>query len=249
MQIIEKKLADIIPYENNPRKNADAIKYVANSIQEFGFKVPIIIDKENVIVAGHTRAMAAESLGMDTVPCVVADDLTEEQVRAFRLADNKVSEIAEWNLDALDEELEMLGGFDMSDFGFEELDHGFDEIIEDIQSKYTATVKVPQYEIKGELPDVTDLYDAGKAKELIEELENAQLPQEVKDFLTFAAYRHIQFNYKNIAEFYAHQEKEVQELMEKSALVIIDFEDAIAYGYAKLEQKILDQIEEDEDDE
>ena len=90
MEIINKKLTELIPYKNNPRKNDEAVKYVANSIKEFGFKVPIVIDKDNVIVAGHTRYKASQQLGLKEVPCIVADDLTEDQVYAFRLADNKV---------------------------------------------------------------------------------------------------------------------------------------------------------------
>jgi len=90
MQIIEKKINDLTPYENNPRKNDKSVDYVANSISQFGFKVPIVIDSNGVIVAGHTRYKAAVKLKMETVPCIVADDLTEEQIRAFRLVDNKV---------------------------------------------------------------------------------------------------------------------------------------------------------------
>ena len=118
MNIIEMKIDDIKAYDNNPRRNDDAVKYVASSIKEFGFKVPIIIDKDNVIVAGHTRILAAKELGIDTVPCVVADDLTEEQIKAFRLADNKVAEFSLWDFDLLNQELEELGDFDMSEFGF-----------------------------------------------------------------------------------------------------------------------------------
>lgn len=119
MEIIEKKVAELVPYENNPRNNAEAVEYVANSIKEFGFKNPIIIDKKNVIVAGHTRLLAAKSLGMETVPCIMADDLTDEQVRAFRIADNKVSEFATWEKAMLDLELIELGpAIDMSQFGF-----------------------------------------------------------------------------------------------------------------------------------
>lgn len=93
------------PYENNPRKNDDAVRYVMNSIKEFGFKVPIIITKDKEIVAGHTRLKAAKRLKLETVPCIVADDLTPEQIKAFRLADNKVAEFAEWDFDVLSEEL------------------------------------------------------------------------------------------------------------------------------------------------
>lgn len=96
---------DLIPYENNPRINDNAVDAVANSIKEFGFKVPIVVDKNNVIVAGHTRLKAAQKLGLEEVPVIVADDLTEEQIKAFRLADNKVSELADWDFSKLEEEL------------------------------------------------------------------------------------------------------------------------------------------------
>lgn len=131
MEIITKKIGEIIPYENNPRKNDEAVEYVANSIKEFGFKVPVIIDKNNVIVAGHTRVKAAKRLGIEEIPCIMADDLTDEQVKAFRLADNKVGEIAEWDLEMLD--LELLDiDMDMADFGFEfEEEEEETEVIED----------------------------------------------------------------------------------------------------------------------
>lgn len=112
------KTGDLIPYENNPRNNDDAVDYVANSIREFGFKVPIIIDSKNVIVAGHTRLRASQKLGLETVPCIRADDLTEDQIRAFRLADNKASEFATWDLGKLEIELEDIE-IDMQDFGFD----------------------------------------------------------------------------------------------------------------------------------
>ena len=119
MNIVEKKLKEIKPYEKNARKNDDAVKYVAESIRQFGFKVPIVIDKDNVIVAGHTRYKASKELGLEAVPCIVADDLTEEQIKAYRLADNKVSELAEWDIDLLGEELDGIFDIDMSDFGFD----------------------------------------------------------------------------------------------------------------------------------
>ena len=118
MQIITKKINEIKPYEKNPRKNDEAAKYVANSIKEFGFKVPIVIDKDGVIIAGHTRYKAAKKLKMKEVPCIMADDLTDEQVKAFRLADNKVGEMAEWDNDLLSEELDGILSLDMGDFGF-----------------------------------------------------------------------------------------------------------------------------------
>ena len=105
MKIVYMAVDDLKPYENNPRKNDEAVRYVANSIKEFGFKVPIIITKDREIVAGHTRLKAAKRLKMKEVPCIIADDLTEEQIKAFRLADNKVAEFAEWDFDALAKEI------------------------------------------------------------------------------------------------------------------------------------------------
>lgn len=121
MKIIEKKIDELIPYEKNPRINALAIEQVANSIREFGFKVPIVIDKDNVVVAGHTRLKASKRLGLETVPCIVADDLTPEQIRKYRLADNKVNDIAQWDFELMMQELDEITNIDMSAFGF--LDH------------------------------------------------------------------------------------------------------------------------------
>lgn len=106
------------PYPNNPRKNEHAIEPVANSIREFGFKQPIIVDKNNVIIAGHTRLLAAKELGMTKVPVIVADDLDPEQVKAYRLADNKTGELAGWDFEQLDIELGDISDIDMGQFGF-----------------------------------------------------------------------------------------------------------------------------------
>lgn len=122
MEVVMMPIEELVPYENNPRKNDEAVSKVAESIKEFGFKVPIIVDKDNVIVAGHTRLKAAQELGLETVPVIKADDLTEEQVRAFRLADNKTAEFAEWDFVALQEELDQISEIDMSLFGFEEIE-------------------------------------------------------------------------------------------------------------------------------
>ena len=119
MEIIDIEIARLKEYENNPRKNDKAIAKVAASIREFGFKVPIVIDSNNVIVCGHTRLKAAQSLGLAVVPCIVADDLTDEQIKAFRLADNKTSEFADWDIEKLDEELAALE-IDMTLFGFKD---------------------------------------------------------------------------------------------------------------------------------
>ena len=131
MKIVEKLISEIQEYANNPRRNDDAVYFVANSIREFGFRAPIIIDSTNTIIAGHTRLKAAKSLDLKTVPCVVADDLTEEQVRAYRLVDNRVAEMAVWDEPLLSEALDFIGdAFDMIDFGFEEIKDDRNERIE-----------------------------------------------------------------------------------------------------------------------
>lgn len=133
MEIVYKTLGELTPYENNPRNNDEAVQYVKNSIEKFGFKVPIVIDKDGVIVAGHTRYKASMELDLAQVPCIVADDLTDEEIRAFRLADNKTAEAATWDFGMLDEELATIG-FDMAQFGFDEDDFGLaddEEVIED----------------------------------------------------------------------------------------------------------------------
>ena len=244
MDIVNRRLAEIHPYENNPRFNDDAVDAVAASIQEFGFKVPIVLDSEGVIVAGHTRWKAALKLQLETVPCVVADDLSPEQIKAFRLADNKVAELAYWNEEALAKELEEIADIDMSAFGFdgEESDLG-DEMEDDT---YTAAVNIPQYEVTGKKPTIAEMLDTEKADTLIAKIQGSGVSEEEKAFLIRAAHRHNVFNYGNVAEYYAHASPEMQALMEESALVIIDVGNAIANGYATLMGEVLDAMEGDE---
>lgn len=133
MQIEYRDIDDITPYDRNPRRNDQAVDAVAASIEEFGFKVPIVVDQDGTIIAGHTRLKAAMRLGMRQVPVIVADDLTPEQVRAFRLADNKVAELAEWDWDLLADELEGIS-IDMEPFGFDadfDVETGEPEAVED----------------------------------------------------------------------------------------------------------------------
>ena len=239
MNIIEKNLSEIKPYEKNPRKNDNAVEYVANSIKEFGFKVPIVIDNNGVIVAGHTRYKASKKLGLEKVPCIIADDLTPEQIKAYRLADNKVSEKSEWDFDLLQDELSEILNIDMEMFDFNKLGSGEGE------NPYSKKINIPQYEITGEKPDILELVDDEKTNELIEEIKNSKVTKKEKDFLIQAAQRHLAFNYSKVAEYYAHASEEMQELMEKSALVIIDFKDAIANGYVQLSEELKQMYLED----
>lgn len=120
VEVQNMSINDIKPYDNNPRDNDNAVDATANSIKEFGWRQPIVVDKDKVIVAGHTRYYAAKKLGYDVVPVVDASDLNDEQVRAYRLADNKTGELADWNTKLLDDELQSILDIDMTDFGFDE---------------------------------------------------------------------------------------------------------------------------------
>lgn len=244
IEITMRKIEELTPYENNPRNNDMAVDAVAESIKQFGFKNPVIIDKDGVIVAGHTRYKAAKKLGITDIPCISANDLSDEQIKAFRLADNKTAELAEWDEDLLGKEMSGIINIDMSQFGFSV---GEDELGEEVQDdKYTLKVKIPQYEITGDCPELSDMLDSSKADELIEEINSTEnIPSDVKEFLIQAARRHNVFNYRNIAEYYAHAEPEVQKLFEKSALVIIDVNDAIANGYVQLTSDIADIMEDE----
>lgn len=131
VKIVDKPIEWLRPYENNPRNNEQAVEAVANSIKEFGFKVPIVATIDGEIVNGHTRFKAAKFLKLKTVPVLIADDLTEEQIKAFRLADNKTGELADWDVELLYSELDELTGFDMTMFGFEDIDFSLDDFEED----------------------------------------------------------------------------------------------------------------------
>lgn len=144
-KVVLMALNEITPYENNPRNNEEAVEKVANSIKEFGFNQPIVVDKDNVIIVGHTRYLAAQELGLTEVPVIVAGNLSEEQARAYRLADNKTGELAGWDFEKLALELEQIESLDMGEFGFIEgsdLDITDDDFLSDNQIKEKEPKKV-----------------------------------------------------------------------------------------------------------
>ena len=240
MEIVYKSPNDLVPYEKNAKQHPpEQVKHIANSIKRFGWQQPIVVDRDNVVIIGHGRLMAAKELLLEQVPVVYADQLSEKDVKALRLADNKTNESG-WNLSALDEELAELdiAGIDMSQFGFDV--GGLDEVT---ANPYTGKVNIPQYEPTGEETKLSELVDTEKAESLIAEIEESGLSDEEKQFLKLAAYRHLSFNYKRIADYYANASEEMQELMERSALVIIDYDDAIANGYTRLNDSVKEMFE------
>lgn len=239
----------LVPFAKNSRTHSDSqVAQVAASIKEFGFTNPILIDDENVIIAGHGRLLAAQRLGLDDVPCIRLSHLDEAQRRAYVIADNKLAMNAQWDDDLLKLELGNLEeiGFDISLTGFSdkelaELKIGdkFEQEFE--ENPYTDKVTSPIYEPTGEQPSVKDLYDDSRTFELVQNIQESGLPEDEKNFLRLAAGRHTVLNFQMIAEYYAHASKECQQLMEDSALVIIDFGKAIQNGYVRLTDKISGQ--------
>lgn len=149
MNIIEIPVNQLKPYKKNARFNENAIPKVAESIKQFGFKNPIIVDKNMSVIAGHTRLAAAKTLGLVKVPCIIADDLSPEQVKAFRLVDNRTSEFASWNYDLLQTEIENLD-YDLSDFEFPELTYEDTLDADELESMLDDDTDPTDYGNKGE---------------------------------------------------------------------------------------------------
>jgi hypothetical protein len=248
-------VSDLIPYARNSRTHSDVqVNKIASSIKEFGFLNPVLIDKDNGIIAGHGRVMAAQKLGLKEVPVLQIGHLSDTQKRAYIIADNRLALDAGW-----DEEMLRVEFAELTDDGFNLELTGFDlGEIKDIDlsepsereldgSKYTTKIETPIYEMKGDKPEVAEIYDTTKTGELSSRIMKADLPDDIRGFLMAAATRHTVFNYEKIAEFYAHQDEDVQDLMRQSALVIVDFDQAIENGYVKL-TKALMQLSGESDD-
>lgn len=261
LEIVYVSIDKIKPYKNNPRNNKKAIDKVAKSIREYGFKVPCVLDSNFVLITGHTRYEAAKKIGMKKIPCIIADDLSTAKANAFRIADNKVAEYSTWDMEKLKEELSKIQlediefdemGFD-DDFSLEKLglvtmEEGTDgDENEEIDEKYSSKTNIPQYDIQGLNVKLGDCIDKWKYLELIDEIENSNVSDSQKKFLKMAATRHIRFIYKNIAEYYAATDSEMQRLMEHSALVIIDIDDAIKNGFARLTKEVKEARKRDRD--
>jgi hypothetical protein len=246
LQIIHLPIDDLVPYARNSRTHSEEqIEQIAASITEFGFTNPVLIDSEGGIIAGHGRVMAARKLGLLEVPCLELAHLTDAQKRAYVIADNKLALNAGWDEQALKIELEDLKslGFEVELTGFslkEIAELGMEDAEREMDpNKYTAKIATPIYEMKGEKPAVDDLFDNSKTGQLAAKIMKTDLPDDVRGFLMAAATRHTVFNYERIAEFYAHADADTQELMEQSALVIIDYQKAVENGYVKLSQKLM----------
>ncbi len=172
---------------------------------------------------------------MKEVPTIVADDLDENQIRAFRLADNKTAELAGWDWSALEEELAKVRDIKVEDFGFDVREVFGDEVYEEL---YTQKVETPVYNPTGEQTSINEMINTTKRDRLVREIELADIPTDISEFLKEAANRHVIFNYRKIAEYYAQADKSVQDLFEQSALVIIDYERAIELEFVKITDRL-----------
>ena len=241
------KLSTLKLNDRNPRLIKDeAFQRLCESIKrdpQFLVLRPIIIDEENIIIGGNQRYRACKHLGMTEVPSSwvkVAMGLTQEERKRFILIDNAPEGMSgTWDFEMLQSDWE---SFELEELGFSDLKIDLDQdITKDAISQddtYTKKIVVPIYEPKGECPDITSLFDHTKSNSLHAEIKDARLPDEVTKFLRLAAERHTVFNFSKIAEFYCHATPKVQDLMEKSGLVIIDFKKAIEYGFVHMTEQL-----------
>jgi hypothetical protein len=248
MKITMMDVAHIVPYERNPRIISEAaVDAVAASIQQFGFRQPIVVDTNNVIIVGHARYRAALKLGLKKVPVHVATDLTPEQIKAYRIADNKTAEMSDWNYDLLPIELAELqaADYDLSLISFDP-----DEVARllsdrPVSQNYTKVVRGLIYKPRmANPPAVSSLYNDAKLKALLERINALQLPQDLAYFFRLAAHRFVRFRFDLIAEYYAHASEDIKQIMRELVLVIVDHNDAIEAGVLKLSKEIVNLISE-----
>jgi hypothetical protein len=239
----------ILDPENARKHSKRNIDAIAGSLSTFGQRRPLVV-WDGIVIAGNGTLEAAKSIGWTDIEITrVPSDWTHEQARAYALADNRTAELAEWDSEILANQLVELDsvGYEISDWGFEPLTPPTDPDIN--ENPYTATANIPQYEIVGEQPTINELFNESHTKKLIKNIETSNAPDDVKEFLKKAANRHTVFNYQKIAEFYPHMPAQVQSLMEESALVVIDIDDAIRAGFVRFQSTIDDIHETDYPDE
>lgn len=232
-------IKDIKSNPNNPRIIKDEkFEKLKKSIKEFPKMMalrPMVINQDNIVLGGNMRLKALKELGYTELPdewVKRAEDLTDEEARRFIIADNVGFGEHDWDLLANEWDAEELADWGLEGFPFEDIQEN------NLDNEYTKKIESPNYEPKEDKPEIVDLYNIEKYTELINKIEYSNIEEDIKEFLKVTASRHIVFNYSNIADFYSHSNKEVQEIMEDLALVIIDFNKAIENGYVELTETI-----------
>jgi len=249
MNIEQRSIDSIRPYPRNPRRNDTAVARVADSIRAFGFQQPIVVDEQGVIVVGHTRFKAAKKLEMTQVPVTVMSGVSQSIINQYRIADNRLNELAEWDdtllMSELKDILTEVGNTDLT--GFTSTDLAELERAEQraAQRDYSTQVDTPIYTPKGSRPALSELVNTEHRDRLTQEIDASTAPEDVKQFLRLAADRHRQFDYEQIAEYYSHADPETKRLFEASALVICDFDNAIEQGYVQMTDTLRQIFQQD----
>jgi hypothetical protein len=239
MKVTQKLISELTLDPNNARKHSDKnLEAIASSLEKFGQRKPIVVHN-GVVIAGNGTLEAAKKIGWHEISVTeVPENWDADTAKAYAIADNRTAELAEWDTPVLVAQLLEMEeeGWDLKEFGFDDKSmESYKDEVENIspqQQEYSNKMNIPQYEIVGEEPLLIDLINTSKADSLKAQIDSTDLPRDIKEFLTIAANRHVVFDYRKIAEFYPHQTSQIQSLMEESALVIIDAEDAIRNGYA-----------------
>lgn len=254
-EIEMRSLVDLIPSARNARlHSAEQLADLGRSMEEVGFTNPVLVAEDGEIIAGHGRVEAAELIGLTEVPVIVARGWSEKQRRLYMLADNRIALSSSWDEEKLKAELASLveENWDVSLTGFKgsELDALLASAVTDEEDggAYSRKIVAPVYQPAETPPPVSELYDDAKARALTEAIRAADLPADVAAFLEKAAERHTAFNFARIADFYASAEAPIQRLMEASALVIIDFNQAVENGFVKLTKNLGDLVARDHPD-
>lgn len=250
--VVVRRLISELTYDpENARKHGDAdLEAVCKSLKKFKQQTPIVVTPDGVVAKGNGTMMAAQKLGWTHIDTVVTY-LTGDELKAYKIADNQTALLSEWDLGRLSEQLIELEEdpalFDALSFDESWLAENLPEHFslpeseeDEKESPYTRKIEAPIYKPTGECPSPLELFDRGKADTLRDEVLSAGLPPEVTEFLLVAAMRHTVLNFEKIAEFYCHADPKVQELMEKSACVIIDFDKAVENGYVMLGEKLAE---------
>ena len=236
----------VTPYERNVKEHTEVqIANIVNSIRRFGWQQDTVITSDRVLVIGHGRRLAAMKLGCMMPYHMIdktADELTDEDIRELRIADNKTNE-SPWDFQLLAEDLD---GLDFDGFDFD-LQSAADEN-ERKADKYSSATRIPQYEPSMDEVSVDALVQTGKVEALIAEIDGADVSEEEKRFLRIAAYRHATIDFDRVADYYAGASETMQMLMEHSALVLIDLDDAIANGFTTLSAALDELMEADVDE-
>lgn len=242
-------LGELNEYEYNPRQLTEKqAKDLRTSLEKFGLVSPLIVNVDNTLIGGHQRKKI-----LDLLSYLPPEYEIDVRVPERKLSDEEVAELnvrlnknqGQWDFEALgnyfDTDSLLEWGFEDYEMGIPEWGEGGED--EDTEDTYTSKIEGIQYEPTGESVDLSDLYDDSRTHELIEEIQSAEIPDDIKEFLSLAATRHIVYDFRNIAEYFAQADADIQALMERSGLVIVDYEKAIEYGFVQLSKDIEDMRE------